>query len=77
MFTNEIKWDHTVTTIMDETGEYTDVELTIDDDGVFLRQFPEDDRIPADLISMSHKMFKDMLEALNQSEGFFITKYDK
>ena len=77
MFTNEIEFDHTVTTLLDEVGNYTDVELVIDDAGVFIRQFPEDDNRPADLICMSHKMFKDMLEALNHTEGFFITKYNK
>ena len=77
MFTNEMEWNHTVTTIMDETGQYTDVELIIDDAGVFLRQFPENDGKPADLVCMTHKMFYDMMEALKQGEGFFVTKYKK
>lgn len=75
MFTNEIEWDHTVTTVIDETGQYTDVELIIDDAGVFIRQFSQDDRMPADLICMSHKMFNEILEALNHTEGFYTTKY--
>jgi hypothetical protein len=75
MFTNEFEWDHTTTTVLDETGQYTDVELVIDDAGVFLRQFPEDDRKPADLVCMSHKMFKDMIEAMKLPEGFYVTKY--
>ena len=77
MFSNEMEWDHTVTTVLDETGQYTDVELVIDDAGVFIRQFPEDDKKPADLICMTHKMFKDMVEALNHKEGFYITKYNE
>ena len=77
MFTNEFEWDHTVTTIMDETAQYTDVELVIDDAGVFLRQFPEDDSKPADLICLTHKMFYDMLESLKLPEGFYVTKYNK
>jgi len=75
MFSNEIEWDHTVTTVLDETGQYTDVELVIDDAGVFLRQFPDEGK--ADLICMSHKMFRDMIAALNQTQGFFQTKYKK
>jgi len=63
MFSNEIEWDHTVTTVLDETGQYTDVELVIDDAGVFLRQFPDDGK--ADLICMSHKMFQDIEKALD------------
>ena len=75
MFTNEFEWDHTTTTVLDETGQYMDVELVIDDAGVFLRQFPEDDRKPADLVCMSHKMFKDLIEAMKLPEGFYVTKY--
>ena len=75
MFSNEIEWDHTVTTVLDETGQYTDVELVIDDAGVFLRQFPDDGK--ADLICMSHKMFRDMIAALDETQGFFQTRYKK
>jgi hypothetical protein len=77
MFTNEIEWDHTVTTVLDESGQYADIELIIDDAGVFFRQFPEDDTKPADLICMTHKMFKDLLTALDQSEGMFQTNYEE
>lgn len=75
MFTNEFEADATITTIMDETGEKEDVHLIIDDEGVWIRQFPENQKAPADLIMLSHKMFKDMIEALQQTEGFFVTKY--
>jgi hypothetical protein len=77
MFTNEFEWDHSVTTVLDETGQYADVELVIDDAGVFLRQFPENDEKPADLICMTHKMFKDMVEALKLPAGFYVTKYNE
>jgi len=77
MFTNEIKWHHTITTVLDETGQHADVELLIEDAGVFIRQFPENDDKPADLICMSHKMFKDLVEALNHKEGFYMTKYSQ
>lgn len=77
MFTNEFEFDSTVTTIMDETGKREDVHLIIDDEGVWIRQFPENQNAPADLIMLSHKMFKDMIEALQHTEGFFVTKYNK
>lgn len=77
MFTNEFESDHTITTVMDETGEYPDVQLVIADDGVYIRQAPEDDNKPADLILMTHKMFKDMVEALEHPAGFYVTKYKK
>jgi hypothetical protein len=76
MFTNEFEWEASITTVMDETGEYQDVELIIEDDGVYIRQFPEKDNVPADLICMTHKMFKDMVEALKLPEGFYQTRYE-
>lgn len=77
MFTNEFEPDHTLTTVMDETGQYPDVQLVIADDGVYIRQVPEEDDKPADLILLTHKMFKDMMEAMNQPAGFYQTRYTK
>lgn len=72
MFTNEIEWDETVTTVMDDTGAEEDVVLFIDDHGVFIRQYNEQlDKY--DLVTLSHKMFSEMLEAMKQKEGFFVT----
>tara|TARA_Y100000385_G_scaffold54063_1_gene51445 strand:+ start:293 stop:526 length:234 start_codon:yes stop_codon:yes gene_type:complete len=72
MFTNEIEWDETVTTVMDDTGAEEDVVVFIDDHGVFIRQYNEQlDKY--DLVTLSHKMFSEMLEAMKQKEGFFVT----
>ena len=72
MFTNEIEWDETVTTVMDDTGREEDVVLFIDDHGVFIRQYNEQlDKY--DLVTLSHKMFSEMLEAMKQKGGFFVT----
>jgi hypothetical protein len=72
MFTNEIEWDETVTTVMDDTGTEEDVVLFIDDHGVFIRQYNEQlDKY--DLVTMSHKMFNELIEAMKHKEGFFIT----
>jgi hypothetical protein len=77
MFSNEFLSDCTVTTILDETGEYEDTQVIIGDDCVYIRQFPEDDRKPADLICLTPKMFYDMITALEHTEGFFQTRYKK
>lgn len=77
MFTNEFEYNATITTVLDESGIYQDVELIIEDDVVYIRQFSKEENRPSDLIEMSPKMFYDMLEALNQTEGFFVTKYKK
>ncbi len=64
MFTNEFEFDASITTILDETGEWEDVELIIEDDVVFIRQFGKVDDKPADLIAFTPKMFTDMLEGI-------------
>ena len=70
MFTNEIEWDETISTVMDETGQYEDIQLFIDDNEVFIRQWNE--QLQAhDLITMSHNMFEELLLALNQGEGMY------
>lgn len=75
MFTNEMNFDESITTIMDETGEYEDVQVFISDDTVQIRQFPHDETIPADIITLTPKMFRDLIEAMNQPEGFYRTSY--
>lgn len=76
MFTNEFLSDCTVTTLLDETAEWPDVQLIIGDDCVYIRQFPEKEGSPADLICLTHKMFYDMVTALKHTEGLFQTRYD-
>lgn len=77
LFTNEFEPEFTATTILDTDAQYPDVELIIDDAGVFIRQWPIDETKPADLVCMSHKMFHDMLEALKLPEGAYVTRYTK
>lgn len=73
MFTNEFDFDKTITTILDESGELPDVQLTILDDLVTIKQVGEDEAI--DLVLLTPKMFKDLLEAMSLPEGFYKTKY--
>ena len=73
MFTNEIDWDETITTVMDDGGQYEDVQLFIDDNEVFIRQWSEH-RQDYDLIVMTHRMFEEFNIALNTTEGMYITK---
>lgn len=72
MFTNEIDWDETVTTVMDETGREEDVVLFVGDKGVYIRQWNEKNN-NYDLISMNHKMFTELIQAVKHEEGFFRT----
>jgi hypothetical protein len=74
MFTNEIEWEETITTILDDTGRHEDVQLFIDDHGVFIRQWNEKMK-KFDLIELSHKMYHEMIEAMKHKEGAYITRW--
>ena len=76
MFTNEIEWDETITTIMDDSGRHEDVQLFIDDNGVFIRQYNERMR-KYDLIELTHKMYHEMIEAMRHKEGVFVTRFKR
>jgi len=79
MFTNEFEFESTVTTVLDETDEFEDVQLIIDDFSVTVRQFNEPSQT-YDLICMSHKQFGELLEALKLPEGayrIFFKKMEK
>lgn len=74
MWTNEIDYDETITTVMDDRGQYEDVHLFIDDTGVYIRQFNEKlDKY--ELISMTAKMFHEMITALEYPEGMYHATY--
>lgn len=70
IFTNEFEFDETVTTIMDETAEYEDVQVMITDDQVFIRQW-DDDREKYEIVCMSPKMFFELREAMKHPAGLF------
>jgi hypothetical protein len=76
MFQNEFDFDETITTILDDTGVQEDVQVIMDDNEVFIRQWNENIQ-RYDLIVMSHKMFLELQEALNQTEGLYMLEYKK
>lgn len=72
MFTVEMDWDDTTITILDQTGNYEDVQFVVFDDIVYIRQWDEDlDRF--DTIVMSPEMFEEFRAALNLPEGAYMT----
>lgn len=76
MFTNEFEFDETVTTVLDDDGKYEDVQLFIDDNEVYIRQWNERTQ-RFDLIVLGHKMFKELIEALNHTEGAYLMDIKK
>ena len=73
MFQNEFDYEETITTILDDNAIHEDVEVIIDDNEVFIRQWSEAFQ-RYDVISMSHKMFMELQEAMKHPEGFFRTE---
>ena len=75
MFSTEFNFEDITITLLDETGEYEDVQVYLEEDVVYIRQFSENEDKPADLIVMTPKMFRDLIEAMDLPEGFYVTKY--
>ena len=73
MFTNEFKFNNSITTVLDDEGSLEDVQLTIGDDMVYIKQYNNDstyDDVP-DTIMMTPEMFAELLDALECPEGVF------
>jgi len=70
MITNEMEYDETIITVMDDDGLYEDVQVFLDDNEVYIRQYNEvDDK--HDLVVMSCEMYLQMLSAMKLPEGMF------
>ena len=73
MFSVEHEFDNTTITVLDDSGEQEDVAVILFDDVVYIRQYIEDTDM-ASVITMSPKMFAEMIEAYNRGEGSFIAR---
>jgi hypothetical protein len=73
MFSVEHEFDNTTVTILDDSGEQEDVAVILFDDIVYIRQYVEDTDL-ASIITMTPKMFAEMIEAYNRGEGSFIAR---
>ena len=73
MFTNEFEFDETIITVLDDSGVREDVQLYLDDNEVYVRQWNERKQV-YDLIVMSPKMLFEIMEAMKQPEGSYLIK---
>ena len=73
MFTNEFEFDETIITVLDDSGVREDVQLYLDDNEVYVRQWNERKQI-YDLIVMSPKMMFEIMEAMKRPEGAYIIR---
>ena len=73
MFTVEMDFDEIAITILDESGQYEDVQFFIYDDIVYIRQFFE--QVGAfSVIAMTPEMFEEFRKALEKPEGAYIMR---
>jgi hypothetical protein len=77
MFTIEMDWDETAITVLDQYGNYEDVQFIVFDDIVYIRQWDENwERF--NMIAMSPEMFDEFRSALDLPEGsYMLTRTDE
>ena len=73
IFTNEIDFDESKVTILDDEGFYDDVQIYLYDDIVIIRQWDEEIENFKD-IGMSPEMFEELQKALNSPVGAFVMR---
>lgn len=70
MFTNEIEFDESITTVMDDRGIHEDIQIFIDENEVYIRQWNEENN-GYDIVVMTNDMFTELQLAMNEGEGMF------
>jgi hypothetical protein len=73
VFTNEFDFEETIITILDDNGVHEDVQIYLDENEVYIRQWNERKQI-YDLIVMSPKMMFEIMEAMKRPEGAYIIR---
>ena len=73
MFSVEHEFDNTTITVLDDSGEQEDVAVILFDDLVYIRQYVEDTEL-ASVVTLTPKMFAELIEAYNCGEGSFVAR---
>ena len=68
MFTVEHEYDSTVVTILDETDTHSDVQVILDDQVVYLRQWDEDLN-KYEMVVMQYQQLLDLIACMHTTEG--------
>jgi len=71
MFTIEHEFDHSVIVVMDNDGNHDDVELILDEDNVYIRQYDDDESF--NIVVITPFMLKEILSAYDKAEGAYLT----
>lgn len=71
MYTVEFNHDTTTIISMDDNDQFSDIEMTLTDNGsVFLVQY-DDDAGSSDMIMISHQQLMDVVASMDSTEGLF------
>lgn len=76
MWTSEEEFDHTLITVMDETGRREDVCMRMYPEFIDIYQYNETLH-KYDLITITNKQLFDLIEALKHPHGMFISEVKK
>jgi len=70
-FTIEHVFKESIVTVLDDTGKLEDIEVILDEDGLFIRQWNNElDRY--ELIEFNNHQFKELVTALGLPEGTYV-----
>ena len=73
MFTIEHEFESTIITTLDQKGDHEDVEIHLDEESIFIRQWSEELQT-FDLIELSMQQLKDIITAVDLPEGAYYAK---
>jgi len=71
MITVEHKYDHSIITILDNNGKTDDVEIIVDEELCYIRQYSDDDDF--NIVVISPYMLKELIAAYDMAEGSYVT----
>lgn len=70
MFTVEMELDEVAITVLDDSGQYEDMQVFIYDDIVYIKQWDEE-VLRYRTIAVTPQMFKELTLAMNRPEGAY------
>lgn len=76
MFTNEVEFDTIITTILDESADFEDVQIIYNDTSIYVRQFNNESG-DYDLVQFTPLMFAEFMESYKQAQGAFRVEFPK
>ena len=70
MFSVEFDFDDITITVMDDSGNHSDLIVNSFDDIVYIRQYDEENETES-TIDISPKQWEELIHAIHSQEGFF------